>query len=104
AGTDLLISPYTLHRRPSSFPDPERFDPDRFTPEAERRLRLSYLPFGSGPRVCIGAHFALMEGTMVLATLGQSARFELLPGQNIVPERVLTRQTEEPLNVRVWSE
>jgi len=101
AGTSLLISPYTLHRRTDVFPDPERFDPDRFEGEAEHVFRLSYLPFGSGQRVCLGAHFATMEGTIVLATLGQRVRFELEPGQNIVPERVLTQQNEEKVMARV---
>ncbi len=81
-GTTVLISPYTLHRRPDSFPDPDRFDPERFTPEREARLpRHAYIPFGLGPRICIGNHFALMEGQLLLATLAQRVRFELVPKQ-----------------------
>jgi cytochrome P450 len=58
----VAISPYTLHRNPAYFPDPERFDPDRWTPENEATIpRYAYLPFGAGPHVCIGNHFALME-------------------------------------------
>ncbi len=101
-GSDLMISPYTLHRRTDVFPDPDRFDPDRFAPEEERqRPRLAYLPFGSGPRVCIGAHFAMMEGTLVLATVAQHIRFELVPGQRIVPEAVMTQQAGERVLVTV---
>lgn len=80
----VLISPYWLHRRADLFPDPERFDPDRFTPEAERALpRYAYLPFGGGPRLCIGNHFALMEGHLLLAALAQRVTFTLAPRQRL---------------------
>ncbi len=75
-GTNLLLSPYTLHRRADVFPDPERFDPARFAQDAEsNRPRFSYLPFGSGPRFCIGSHFAQMEALVVLATLARYVNF-----------------------------
>ncbi len=70
ARTVILISPYALHHRPEIWPDPERFDPSRFEPAAEEaRHRQAYLTFSAGPRTCIGNHFALMEGPIVLATL-----------------------------------
>jgi cytochrome P450 len=88
-GANILISPYTLHRRPECFPEPEMFDPDRFTPEHEKQLpRHAYLPFGAGPRVCIGNHFALMEGQLLIATLAQHATLTLVPGQHIEPDPV----------------
>ncbi len=91
AKTWVLISPYVLHRRPDYFPNPERFDPERFAPEAEARLpRYAYLPFGGGPRVCIGNQFALMEGQIILAALAQRVRFELVAGQRIVPQPLIT--------------
>lgn len=75
-GTTLYISPYTLHRDPDHWPDPGRFDPGRFDPAAEsRRPRTAWLPFGAGPRTCIGLHFALLEGPVVLATLLRRLRF-----------------------------
>ncbi len=75
-GTLLAISPYTLHRKPEYFPDPERFDPDRFAPGKEEALpRMAYMPFGDGPRVCLGNHFAMLEGQLILATLAQRVRF-----------------------------
>jgi len=83
----VVVCPYTLHRCPDYFPVPEKFDPQRFTPENEKRLpRYAYLPFGAGPRICIGNHFAMMEGHLLLATLAQHVTFELIEGQKIVPD------------------
>jgi cytochrome P450 len=77
-GGYVSVLPFALHHRPEVWPDPERFDPERFTPEAEAaRSRYAFVPFGAGPRVCIGNSFALMEGPLVLATLVQRARFTL---------------------------
>ncbi len=68
---------------PTPFPIPEQFDPDRFTPEREKALpRYAYLPFGAGSRVCIGSHFALMEGQLALATLAQRVTFALVGEQH----------------------
>jgi cytochrome P450 len=88
-GANVLISPYMLHRRPEYFPEPGVFNPTRFTPEREKSLpRYAYIPFGAGPRICIGNHFALMEGQLLIATLVQHATFKLVPGQNIQPDAV----------------
>ena len=88
-GRVVLIAPYTLHRREEYFPDPEKFDPERFTPEREKRLpRYAYLPFGAGPRICIGMYFAMMEGHLLLATLAQRVSFSLIPGQATLPDPV----------------
>lgn len=88
-GTTILISPYTLHRKAEYFPKPEVFDLERFTFEQEKRLpRYSYIPFGAGPRICIGNHLALMEGQLLIATLAQHACFSLVPGQHIEPDPV----------------
>jgi cytochrome P450 len=84
-----LIAPYTLHRREEYFPKPEKFDPEHFTPEREKQLpKYAYLPFGAGPRICLGLHFAMMEGHLLLATMAQRVSFSLVPGQNIVPDPV----------------
>jgi cytochrome P450 len=88
-GYVAMVSPYTMQRRPDYFPDPEQFDPDRFTPEREKQLpRYAYIPFGAGPRICIGNHFAMMEGHLLLATLAQRATFTLVPGQSIEPDPI----------------
>jgi cytochrome P450 len=88
-GMVVLFAPYSLHRREEYFPEPEKFDPERFTPEREKQLpRYAYLPFGAGPRICIGMYFAMMEGHLLLATLAQRVNFSLVPGQTIVPDPI----------------
>ncbi len=86
-GTAIFLSPYTLHRIPEYFPAPDQFDPERFTLEREKQLpRYAYLPFGAGPRVCIGNHLALMEGQLLIATIAQRVIFDLVPGQTVEPD------------------
>jgi cytochrome P450 len=88
-GRIVLLAPYTLHRREEYFPEPEKFDPDRFMPEREKQLpRYAFLPFGAGPRICIGLYFAMMEGHLLLATIAQRVSFSLVPGQTIEPDPV----------------
>ncbi len=83
--TIVLVPPYSIHFNPRVYPDPERFDPERFDPAQESaRHKSAWLPFGGGPRVCIGNHFALMEGQIVLATMARRLRFELPPGREVV--------------------
>jgi len=77
-GTTIMVCPYSLHRNPALWPEPTRFNPDRFTPEAEaKRHRLAWLPFGAGPRVCIGAQLANLEAQLLLSQIAQ--RFDLTP-------------------------
>jgi cytochrome P450 len=82
-----MLAPHTLHRRSDCFPEPVTFDSERFTPQREKQLpRYAYLPFGAGPRICIGIYFAMMEGHLLLATLAQRVSFTLVPGQLILPD------------------
>ncbi|NVB40033.1 cytochrome P450 [Pseudenhygromyxa sp. WMMC2535] len=77
----VLLSPYVTHRRPELWPNPEGFDPERFSPAARaERHACAYLPFFVGPHKCIGQHFAMMEMKLVTATLLQRCRLDLLPG------------------------
>jgi cytochrome P450 len=92
--TNVLVSPWALHHAERLWPEPERFDPARFLPDEEaKRHRYAYLPFGAGPRICLGMHFAYMEAQLVLATLLRRWRFELLgedepePGATLRPRR-----------------
>ncbi|MEL6345084.1 MAG: cytochrome P450 [Myxococcota bacterium] len=78
-GEVVVVSPWLLHRRPDHFPDPERFEPERFAPERIGALpRCAYIPFGAGPRACIGQRFSTVEVQIVLATLLRRFRFRPL--------------------------
>ena len=91
AGGDVIISPYTLHRRPDCWDNPEGFDPARFTSDRRSgRHRFAYIPFSGGPRFCIGNNFALLEAVLVLAQVTQRYRLNLVPGQYIQPQLTLT--------------
>jgi cytochrome P450 len=91
AKTTVLISQYVTHRDERFFPDPLRFDPERFTPEAKaRRTKFTYFPFGAGFRQCIGESFAWMEGVLLLAVLGQRWKLKLIPGHRVEPEPLIT--------------
>jgi cytochrome P450 len=86
AGTIVTISPYMTHRHPEFWDKPLEFHPDHFAPEhVKARPRYAYYPFGAGPRVCLGKHFALLEGALVLAEVGQRYRPRLVPGQEVKP-------------------
>ena len=90
-GSIVLLSQWVMHRDPRFFPDPERFDPDRWTDEARAaRPRFAYFPFGAGPRICIGEQFAWMEGVLVLATLARRWRPRLAAGQRIALQPSIT--------------
>jgi cytochrome P450 len=98
----VLISPLALHYRADVWPDPQRFDPERFTPEAEQaRPREAYLPFSGGPRTCIGNHFALMEGPIVLATLLRAASFALIDDAKVEPDAAATLRPSGGIPMRV---
>jgi cytochrome P450 len=90
-GALVFVNVFGMHHRADYFRDPERFDPERFAPDAEKALpKGAYLPFGGGPRVCIGNHFALMEGQLILATLAARARLTLLTNAPIRTEPLIT--------------
>ncbi|HJQ85722.1 MAG TPA: cytochrome P450 [Candidatus Binatia bacterium] len=89
--TIVMVSPYVTHRAPAVWDEPERFDPDRFTPERSAgRPRFAYFPFAGGPRQCIGSEFALTEATLVVATIAQRWRLELATGRPVVPRPSIT--------------
>ena len=101
-GQLVMISIYTMHRRADYFPHPDQFDPARFTPEREKQLpRHAYMPFGAGPRVCVGNHLALMEAQLILATVLQRMDLSQIPGQHVVPEASMTLRQKQGCQVRV---
>jgi cytochrome P450 len=86
-GATISVVPWILHRHRKLWDDPGHFDPERFHPSrAASRPRLAYLPFGVGPRVCIGASFAMTQATMILATVAQHYRLRLVPGHKVEPQ------------------
>jgi cytochrome P450 len=89
----VVMSQYAMHRDPRFFPEPLRFDPERFAPDAKAaRPQFSYFPFGGGPRRCVGESFAMMEGVLLLASLARRWRLRLAPGSRPVeahPEHLL---------------
>jgi cytochrome P450 len=94
-GASISISMYVTHRNPNLWPEPERFDPERFSPEAAaRRHRFAYLPFGGGPRVCIGNAFALAEAQVIVAMVAQRYRLRLAPGHVVEPVGLLTLRSK----------
>jgi cytochrome P450 len=99
----VVVNIIGMQRRAEYFPEPWRFDPERFLPENEKHLaKQAYLPFGAGPRVCIGNHFALLEGQLVLAALAQRARLDLLPGAGRVEtEALMTLRPKGGMPMRV---
>jgi cytochrome P450 len=101
AGTILLVGIYALQRDPSLWEDPLEFDPDRFTPERSAgRSRWQYLPFGAGPRSCIGDHFAMLEATLALATIIR--RTEIHSTDDEFPMAVpFTTVAAKPIRARV---
>ncbi len=101
ANTLVAVSPWTLHRHPAYWENPEGFDPDRFSPErVAARPRYAYLPFGGGPRQCIGVNFALYEAKLVLATLLQRFSFALVPGQDLRPDAAVTLRPSQ--GMKMW--
>ena len=86
AGSIVFVSQYVMHRDPRYYPNPDKFEPQRFTPEAQAKLpQFAYFPFGGGPRYCIGESFAWMEGILSIAALAQRWKMRLVPGHPVEP-------------------
>jgi cytochrome P450 len=91
AHSRVLVNLLKLHRHPRFWTDPEAFDPDRFAPETRKgQHRFAYIPFGAGPHLCIGKHFALMEAHLLLAMLAQRYEFRHVPGHRVVNHATIT--------------
>lgn len=101
-GTMVFFSQFIVQRDPQWFPDPERFCPERFTPEAKAgRPRFAYFPFGGGGRQCIGESFAWMEAILALATIAQRWRIELIAGQRIELQPKITLRPKNGIRARI---
>ncbi|MEV4625772.1 cytochrome P450 [Micromonospora sp. NPDC049523] len=104
AGADVLVCTYTLHRHPDFWPSPESFDPERFDPaRSGDRPRYAYIPFGAGPRFCVGNHLGMMEAAFVLAMLARELRLVKAPEHDVVPEPMLSLRMRGGLPMTVHS-
>jgi cytochrome P450 len=101
-GSLVVLCQYAMHRDPRYFPDPERFDPERWTPEAKAaRPQFAYFPFGGGPRRCVGESFAMTEGVLLLATLARRWRVRPVEGHpvELFPEHLLRAKRGMPVRL-----
>jgi cytochrome P450 len=102
SGAHFFMSQYMISRTPEFYPDPLRFDPERFTPEAKAaRPRFAYFPFGAGSRQCIGESFAWMEGVLAIATIASGWRMTYLDSAPPVPQAKITLRPRDPMMMRL---
>lgn len=91
AGTLIILSPYAIHRHPAFWQEPEKFDPSRFSPEGEKgRPRYAYIPFGGGPRLCIGSGFAQVEAVLIMTMVMQRFELTIAPGHSPAMDALVT--------------
>jgi len=101
-GSTFFMSQWVMHRDPDLFPDPERFWPGRWAGDAQRRLpRFAYFPFGGGPRICIGNRFAMMEATLILATIAQRFVFTATPETKLELLPTVTLRPRAPVRLQI---
>ena len=103
-GSEVIMSQYAMHRDPRYFADPDLFKPERWENDFAKTLpKYAYFPFGGGPRQCIGQQFAMMEATLMLATMAQKFSFELVPNQRIEPQPSITMRPKYGLKMILHS-
>jgi cytochrome P450 len=101
-GTQFFLVQWLVHRDGRWFDDPEAFRPERWDNDLIKRLpRCAYFPFGDGPRICIGNHFAVMEAVLILATIAQEYRLSLEPGQTLELLPSITLRPKHGLRMRL---
>lgn len=100
-GSTVIISTMAMHRLPDYFPEPDLFRPERWAAGEPQPPKYAYLPFGAGPRVCLGNMFALMEAQVILATMAQHVRLTPLPGSNLAWDPVITLRPKGPVRMEV---
>jgi len=98
----IFISPYSSHNNPKYFPEPEKFNPERFSTENEKSIpKHAYIPFGTGSRVCIGQAFAMMEAKLILASIVQCFEISLAEGQELNPQAQITLSNKDGMKVNI---
>jgi cytochrome P450 len=101
AGTNVMLNMFAVHRRPELWENPEGFDPSRFDPEKRNSQRFAYFPFSDGPRSCLGERFAILESMIAMAGIVDRFDLQLVPGQNVEPEPMITLRPRGPLLMRL---
>jgi cytochrome P450 len=102
SGARVFISPWSMHRNPQWFPDPNRFDPERFSAMSiQHRPAFSYMPFGGGGRRCLGESFAELEGILILATVASRIRLRVVDGQTVLPDPLMTLRPRNSIRMTV---
>ena len=102
AGSNIVMSQWIMHHHPRFFPDPDKFDPDRWLDPAMQKLpRFAYFPFGGGPRQCIGSSFATMEAALLLATIAQQFRLRPVAGHVVVPVPSFTLRPKNGVQMKI---
>ncbi|NIR29607.1 MAG: cytochrome P450 [Gammaproteobacteria bacterium] len=103
-GTQIFLAQWVTHRDPRLFADPQRFEPERFDRVARRRIpRYAYFSFGGGPRICIGARFAMLETVLLLAAIMRHFRIELAPGHPVELQPAVTLRPRHGIRARVYA-
>jgi cytochrome P450 len=97
----VMIAPWVLHRHRSLWEDPELFRPARFMPDQPSPPRFAFMPFGAGPRICVGAQFAMAEAVLVLAALIKQFRVSRIDARPVLPVAIVTTQPDHPAQVRL---
>ena len=95
-----LVSPYTIHRHPEFWPNPDKFDPLRFAPD-KKQTKYSYIPFGGGHHLCLGMNVALMEGQLILASLAKNYIVRPLAETPVRPHPAITLRLQDGLQATV---
>jgi cytochrome P450 len=99
-GSMIQFNPHATQRDARWFPDPLKFDPERFSEGWEKRIpKGAYFPFGMGPRICIGQYFAIMEAQIILAMIIQRCQLRIVPGQTIVPQPLIAQRPRDGLKM-----
>lgn len=102
-GRTVIISPWLIHRNENNWERPHEFDPERFLQEHATPIKSKYLPFGMGPRVCIGAAFAMQEAVLILTSILKNYRVEAYPNMKPKPVGRLTIRSDNGINIRLFS-
>jgi cytochrome P450 len=101
-GANVVMSPWIVQRDPRFFKDPDQFNPDRWTAQATQQLpRFAYFPFGGGPRLCIGASFAMMEANLLVATIAQRFHLHLVAGHPVDPLPGITLRPRHGMRMQI---